>query len=183
MPKLTRTQWIVLAALLVIVLSIAVIVHERISPAGVFADLQHDLVAIDPPEGLEYTDLSGNIVNLRDFKGKPMVINAWASWMPFSAQELPVLDAVAGEYGDRITVLAINRMEERTLASAYLGTLSPLSHLHVLADPADTFFKGVGGYAMPETVVYAADGSIALHTRGVLVEAELRAALDALLAE
>jgi hypothetical protein len=98
-------------------------------------------------------------------------------------RRVPLLDAIAGEYGDRITVIAINRMEERTLAGAYLGTLPQLSHLHVLTDPADTFFKGVGGYAMPETVVYAADGSIAFHTRGVVVEAELRAALDALLAK
>ena len=73
-------------------------------------------------------------------------------------------------------------MEDRAVIRGYLATYGiDTAKILFLVDPGDTFYKGVGGYAMPETVFYARDGAIMTHTRGVLVEAELVRSAEALL--
>ena len=178
-----RTYIPVIALLIACVALLAFLTYQRLSPSGFLSDLQNDLQNIDPLPGQGYTDLSGNPVDLRTYKGKVLVINSWASWMPFSQTELPLLNQIKERYGDSVTLLAINRMEDRALIQTYLGTLPSMPSAVFLADPADTFYRAVGGYAMPETVIYAADGTIAAHIRGVFVEAELVATLDALVGE
>lgn len=176
---LKRAHIIGLSILLVCIALLAFLTYQRLSPSGFLADLQNDLQTIDPLPGQGYTDLAGNPVDLRAYKGGVIIINSWASWMPFSQTELPLLNQIKERYGDAVTLLAINRMEDTALIQAYLTTLPGMSSTIFLADPADTFYRAVGGYAMPETVVYAVDGTIVFHARGVLVESELVAALDA----
>jgi thiol-disulfide isomerase/thioredoxin len=38
-------------------------------------------------------NMQGQQVNLQNFKGKPVVINFWASWCPPCRKEMPVLQA------------------------------------------------------------------------------------------
>lgn len=178
--SLTKKQIIVLSVAVIFLALLSVMVYERISPGGIFADLQNDLQHIEPIPGQGYTDLAGNPVALTQFKGKVLVVNSWATWMPFSQTELPALNQLREKYGDDVAFLAINRMEDRALVTAYLGTLPEIKNITFLIDPADTFYKAVGGYAMPETVVYAKDGTIALHQRGVVVEGDLNTLLESL---
>lgn len=159
----------------------AFITYERLSPGGMFAELQNDLKAIEPPPDAAYTDLEGNPLSLERFKGKPLIINSWATWMPFSAQELSLLERIKSEYGDRIDILAINRMEDRPVLHAYRAQYGLSGNVIMVSDPTDNFYVAVGGYAMPETVFYRSDGTILFHKRGVLTEDELRSAIDALL--
>jgi thiol-disulfide isomerase/thioredoxin len=152
----------------------AVVVYERITPDGMFADLQNDLRAIDPAFDASYTTLDGIEVDIREYRGEPLIINSWATWMPFSANELQLLNDWASQYAGSVQVLAINRMEESSTVRAFLGGLPPLDNIVVLLDPGDTFYKAVSGYAMPETVLYARDGSIIDHVRGVMSEDMIR---------
>lgn len=178
--SLTKKQIIILSVIVVFLAFLSVVVYERVSPGGIFADLQNDLQRIEPIPGEGYTDLVGNPVALTQFKGKVLVVNSWATWMPFSQTELPALNQLKEKYGDDVVFLAINRMEDKALVNAYLGTLPEMKNITFLIDPADTFYKAVGGYAMPETVVYAKDGTIALHQRGVVVTDELSTLLESL---
>lgn len=177
---LQRSHKSMLAVFFIVVIGLAYVAYERISPTGRFAELQNDLHTINPAEGSGYTDLSGNPVDLHAYKGKIIVANAWATWMPFSQTELPALAQLKQRYGDAVIVLAVNRKEDPALVTSYMHTLSDISGLTVLIDPADTFYKAIGGYAMPETVVYAPDGRIVYHARGVAPLEELTQAIDAL---
>src|SRR5690554_7043415 len=38
------------------------------------------------------TDIQGNQLTLSDYKGKPVVVNLWATWCPPCIREMPVLD-------------------------------------------------------------------------------------------
>lgn len=138
-----------------------------------FSGLQNDLKIIEPPETLPYTDLNGNVISLEDFKGKPLIVNSWASWSPFSKDELMLLNELKRQYGDSLTILAINRMEDSTFAKSYLSTYGIAEDVVFIADQSDNFFKATEGYAMPETIFYRADGTIAMHKRGVLTKEEL----------
>ncbi len=167
-----------LAILFIVIACMAVGVFLRFAPMSPFSGLHGDLKAIEPDPMLAYTDLEGNTVTLEDFKGKPLLINSWATWMPFSKDELVFMNTLQREYGEALTVLAINRMEDREVIKAYIATYGIGRDALFLVDPGDTFYKAVSGYAMPETILYDADGAIVLHVRGVLQENEIRTSLE-----
>jgi thiol-disulfide isomerase/thioredoxin len=158
---------------------LAFLAYSFISPYGLFSGLSNDLKLIEPSEEFAYTDLDGNAVRLASFKGKPLIINSWATWIPFSQTELPLLKKIQSEQGDAVTILYINRMENAGTVRSFLGTFGVDDASKILLDPTDNFYKAIGGYAMPETVFYDSTGVLVSHVRGVLTEEELRLYIDA----
>ncbi|MCR4286072.1 MAG: TlpA family protein disulfide reductase [Candidatus Kaiserbacteria bacterium] len=156
-----------------IVLLFAVGTFLLVSPYSPFTGLQNDLKSIEPSLESSYLDLDGNPVFLSSMKGKSLIVNSWASWMPFSKDELVLLNELKVKYGDSIQILAINRMEDRELVKSYLDIYSIEKNITFLIDPTDNFYRAIGGYAMPETVFYTSDGTLSTHKRGVLTAEEL----------
>lgn len=168
--------------LVLVVTLFGLVTYSFVSPKGLFSGLKNDLKVIDPAtEELAYTDLDGNRVLLSSVKGKPLIINSWATWMPFSKDELAMLNELKKEYGDRVTILAINREEDKEFIKSYLAQFGISQDIMILVDPGDTFYKGIGGYAMPETVFYHDNGIIAVHKRGVLTMEELKSNIENIL--
>lgn len=61
-----------------------------------------------PAPGFALTDLvSGKVVRLEDFRGRPVVLNFWATWCGPCKQEQPVLDAASKAFGDRVALLGV----------------------------------------------------------------------------
>src|SRR5690349_20602316 len=60
-----------------------------------------------PAPAAEFTDPDGKPVKLADFKGKPVLVNLWASWCAPCVKELPTLDRLARDGG--VQVLAISQ--------------------------------------------------------------------------
>lgn len=169
--------------LLVVLAVSAFLVYSFVSPRGLFSGLSNDLKNIEPSEEFSYTDIDGNKVDLTQFKGKPLIINAWASWMPFSRNELTMLAKVKESRGDTLNVIAMNRMEAAGVIRAYKDGFNLPNSFVYLLDPSDNFYKSIGGYAMPETMFYDRDGVLIHHKRGVLTESELNQYTDAIFVE
>lgn len=126
-----------------------------------------------------YTSLKGDEAKLSDYLGEVVVVNSWASWSPYSVTELPALANLLTEYNDHGTKLvAINRAENSSTAERFLGTIQVENDVVLILDPGDRFYKSIGGYSMPETVVYDEDGNIIYHSRGPANISEIRAVLD-----
>jgi len=126
-----------------------------------------------PPEatfreeyGLTLHDYGGNAVRMSAFRGSIMVAYAWASWCPYCAEEIENLGRLKGVYGDSIQVVAVNRGEPLSAAKGYTDQLSQTQGVVLLLDPEDSFFKSIGGYAMPETVFIDDRGNVVFHQRG-----------------
>ena len=47
-------------------------------------------------------------VYLSDFRGKPVVLNFWATWCPPCKAEMPDFDEMYGKYGDQVQFMMIN---------------------------------------------------------------------------
>ncbi len=169
-----KATLITLTILGVIVLIGIFVIYELKSPNGYFAKRNADIVSIVHDETLPYTNLSGNAVNIADFQGKPLIINMWASWSPFSQGDLKALGEIKKEYGDKISVVAMNRMETKETALAYLNTIGREEGIEYLIDQDDHLFSTIEGYAMPETLFYDEIGNLVFHKRGSLTSEELK---------
>lgn len=135
----------------------------------------------DGDGGLPYSDLLGNVVSLESQLGKVLVVTSWASWSPFSQGDLTMLNELASEYSDdQVVFMAINRMESKDQAARFMATQSAYPNLLIVLDPDDQFYQKVGGYAMPEVVVFDRNGGIILHERGVADREKIKNTLQAL---
>jgi hypothetical protein len=72
-------------------------------------------------------------------------------------------------------------MEDALTIRSYLGIYGIPESLTFLIDQHDSFYKAVGGYAMPETLFYRKDGTLMLHKRGTLTKEELEIQVEELL--
>jgi len=122
-----------------------------------------------------FTDLEGTPFTFDAFAGKIRVVNSWASWTPFSAVELRNLEELASEQDkEQVIFIAVNRKESKEIAKSYLATLGSFEGLLFAIDVNDTFYASIGGYSMPETVIYDASGNIVFHKRGPATPAEVK---------
>lgn len=62
----------------------------------------------EPAPDFTIYDKYGNRVSLSDFKGKPVVINFWATWCGPCQSEMPHFEKAFKKYGDDIEFLMIN---------------------------------------------------------------------------
>lgn len=123
-------------------------------------------------------DVHGLSVTLSETAGTVRVLTFWASWSPYSRSELRVLDALTQEYGAEVTFLAIGRDTTQRDGERFLTELGLEDAPWALFDPADSYYRNVGGYNMPETAVLGKDGRILFHIHGPVTEEALRAAID-----
>ncbi len=180
MSKEKKVTIITIVVLILILAVGAVVIYELKSPNGWYARKNADIQKIEQNE-IPYIDLDGNTINIDDFVGKPLIVNAWASWSPYSKSDFQILSDLKDEYGDRVNILAMNRMETKETADAYLNYIGREDGITYLVDQGDHFFKTVEGYAMPETLFFDSIGNIISQKRGSLTAEEAKAYLETVL--
>ena len=109
-----------------------------------------ELAALTPTgTGRSYADLgfiddTGRPMTLKDFAGRPLLVNFWATWCVPCREEMPELNALSAAYSDDVfSVLAINldTGSEGTLkAQAFLED-EKLGNLPLYADPSFAAFE------------------------------------------
>lgn len=119
-------------------------------------------------------DYNGNDISFSDFQGKITVVNSWAVWCPFCVKELPEFARLQEEFGDEIVVIAIDRAESLEKVKGFTDPLGVTDKFVFLLDPRDSFYKSIGGFAMPETIFVDAEGFIRIHKRGPMSLKEMR---------
>lgn len=66
-------------------------------------------------------DLSGNIVQLSDLRGKPVLINFWATWCPPCKEEMPDIERAYQKYKDQGWVfLGLDMKEDAATVSKFV---------------------------------------------------------------
>lgn len=131
-----------------------------------------------PPEdfwALELPTPSGAGMPLRSLRGRPLVVNFWASWCPPCVKEMPELDRFAREFGGRgwqVIGVAIDQAEP---VQAFLKR-APVSFPIVLAgNEGLSWVRRLGNPSgtLPFSVQFAADGGIARRKNGITSYEEL----------
>lgn len=129
-----------------------------------------------------WPDLSGQTVQLAGLKGRPVLINLWASWCPPCIAELPLLTALHHAHAaDGLRVVGVNidvdlETAERTTERHRL----PYTVLH---DAQGVSAKPFQVQQIPATFLFDAEGRLVWQTDDELAPGDpgLRAALKRVL--
>jgi thiol-disulfide isomerase/thioredoxin len=110
--------------------------------------------------------------------GKVTVINFWGTWCASCIEELPYFDALASEYADKASVLALHTLYESEAADEYIAENYP-DTLMLFGLDANEYYTALGGTGMyPMTVVVNGDGIITARFDGSVTHEELIAAVE-----
>lgn len=126
---------------------------------------------------LEFTTPDGSTLRMASLRGKPVLLNFWASWCPPCVEELPLLSSFYQENlakGWQVLGLAVDQLEpvKRFLAK------SPVTFPVVLAGiPGIEISKLLGNLSggLPFTVVLGSDGRVVHRKMGQVTPSDLRA--------
>lgn len=136
-----------------------------------------------PPESVQafwqhrFEQPEGGELDMSRFRGKPLLVNFWATWCPPCVEELPMIEAFWREHADKgIQVLAL-AIDQPSSVRRFLAR-QPLSFPMGLAgvggaDLARSLGNLNGG--LPFSVFFKADASIYKQKLGQLTPDDLRA--------
>ncbi|HZW82222.1 MAG TPA: TlpA disulfide reductase family protein [Candidatus Deferrimicrobium sp.] len=104
-----RASKIPLLLTVTIVFIIAIVVLPK-----VYGEAAVKYAAIGKPApNFTLTSLDGKKVSLNELKGRPIILNFWATWCPPCKLEMPALDKVYGKSSEKgFTMLTINQQED-----------------------------------------------------------------------
>lgn len=135
-----------------------------------------------PLSSFSLTDIQGNKVKLSDYKGKVVLVNAWATWCPPCRAKMPDLNAYyQAHQTDGFMVLAVNAGDPLSSAAAFAqsnGLAFP-----VLLDPDLQLLDGFGIHSFPTSIVVGRDGRVKTIHVGMFTPQALETEVTPLLAQ
>jgi thiol-disulfide isomerase/thioredoxin len=113
-----------------------------------------------PAPDLSVEDPAGQPAKLGDFRGKPLLVNLWATWCGPCITEMPTLDALARREGGKIQILAISQDmgdNARAKVDAFF-TDRAFHQLKPYLDSKMALMSALKVDTLPTTILYDSDG-------------------------
>ncbi len=159
------------------------IVAAAFTMLGAIAAVKQDSAAQASPAANLYAmslnDLSGKPQPLAQWKGKPLLVNFWASWCGPCVQEMPELSALAAkDGGKRFNVIGIGIDSPSNLVQ-FTQKTKVAYPLYVGGMGGTDLARGLGNAngGLPFTVLIGADGQVRKTYLGKLKFDQLKADL------
>jgi cytochrome c biogenesis protein CcmG/thiol:disulfide interchange protein DsbE len=127
-------------------------------------------------------DLDGNPIRLADLRGRPVIVNFWASWCGPCVEEFPLLrDAAARHADDGLVVIGIVWADRSEAARDFMARNG--ATWAAAMDPGEQVSRDYGILGPPETYFIGRDGIIRARQIGQISATSLDAKLAAILEE
>lgn len=134
-------------------------------------DTKPDWAAIPGEKAPDFSyTLADGTHKLSDLRGKPVLVNFWATWCMPCIEEMPELEAARRANPD-LVILAVNRNESTEAIAAFapkVGVSFPL-----ITDRDGAISERYGVINLPTTFFINRDGTIAARHLGALTAARL----------
>jgi len=133
---------------------------------------------------LNYTlkDMNGRDVRLADFRGKPLIVNFWATWCGPCLLETPELVELASEYRDQgLVVIGISTDDTPEEIRKYAANLNVTYPLLVGSEREDVFTAFGLGAGIPMSVFVRPDGTVANRLQGINTKQWFQTQIDGIL--
>jgi peroxiredoxin len=112
-----------------------------------------------PAPDFTLNTLDGKPVSLKDLRGKPVLINFWASWCPPCLQETPDLVAAYQELGaSKVTFVGIGTQDD-TDKLLKLSTDNKVPYI-IVEDPRGKAGDAYAVIALPMTILVDSNGTV-----------------------
>ena len=102
--------------------------------------------------------MSDEAASLADHRGKWVVVNFWATWCPPCRKEMPGLDRIQAEMGDRLSVVTVATGRNPVPAIESFWQSAGIQNLTALRDPTSEFARAMGVMGLPVTVILTPEG-------------------------
>jgi len=125
-------------------------------------------------------DADGTAHKLSEYKGKPVVLNFWASWCGPCRMEMPEFDEVYKARGEEVHFLMVNMTDgnRETVKTASEFVSKQGYSLPILYDTAQDAAQTYGVFSIPCTYFIDADGMLTAQARGAINKETLERGID-----
>jgi peroxiredoxin len=149
------------------------------------ADAEHADLATAPEVGMlapnfRLEALNGGGIQLSDLRGRPVLLNFWATSCFSCLTEMPAMQGLADKYGAQVVVLGINTGEPKDLALAF-ATAQEI-HYPLVLDPDLKVTTTYEVQTTPTSLFIDADGVVHSVSYGALLPDQMEERLAPLLA-
>lgn len=121
---------------------------------------------------MQFNNLEQQQISLKQFVGKPTVVNLWASWCPPCHREMPVLAQAQNDF-KQVNFVMLNQGESVEKVQAYLSK-NQFSFHNVLFDTQGELAKEMKMFGLPSTLFFNAQGQLVDRHMGELSPAMLQ---------
>ena len=139
----------------------------------------HPLVGKAAPE-IDLLTIDGEPVKLSELRGRPVLVNFWATWCPPCREEFPLMvDAYAEHEADGLEILGVMHQDLADGARDFaqdMGATWP-----ILADPDDSAYRDYLVVGLPTSFFIDAEGIVRAFSLGGFSEDGLAAQLETIL--
>lgn len=128
----------------------------------------------------ELEDFNGQKVKVASASGKPIFIDFWAAWCPFCLDEMPEIEKIHKEFGDRLAVYGIHRSETEGIEAGSKFAKDRGVTYTLLKDSTGAVYKTLTGGRnfMPYALYIDKEGKIVKTKAGPKTAEEMRQAVE-----
>ena len=136
----------------------------------------------EPAPSFVLADLDGNPVSLADLRGRPVIVNFWASWCGPCVDEFPLLSAAAVAHeSDGLAVVGIVFQDRSEAAREFLARMG--ATWPAAMDPGNAVATRFGIVWPPDSFFIDRDGVVVGRQIGQLTPSDLQRGLAQILGE
>ena len=132
-----------------------------------------------------FQDSGGKTLFLHDFKGKPVIINLWATWCEPCIAEMPSLAKLQEEYAAKgLTVLALSEDDTIDYPGAFYKA-KKISSLPTYFDKGHAVWTALQARGVPTTILVTRGGDMVTRIEGPVdwTSPQVKAMIDQLISK
>jgi thiol-disulfide isomerase/thioredoxin len=133
-----------------------------------------DLLTGKPAPAFRLQSLDGKLVQLSDFKGRPVLLNFWATWCQPCKVEMPWFEEFQSKYaGDGLEVIGIATRDDSSRASIANFANEVGAHYTILLGDESVATAYGGVPLLPSTIYVNRDGVVVSRAYGLRSRSEI----------
>ena len=121
-----------------------------------------------PAPDFTLVDMDGQAFQLSTFRGKPVVVNFWATWCPPCRAEMPLFEKYAQKYATDLVVVGVNELESHETVQSFVAAFG--IHFPIVLDARGEAALLYYTQSYPVTFFISADGILRAQHLGELNE-------------
>ncbi len=144
-----------------IIFLIFIIIFPSISQATEGVPLNNMVINENPTpiSSIKFEDISGSVIDLKDYTGKLVILNFWATWCAPCKKEMPSLDKLyQSSKFNNLIIFAINTEQPNPEKTKKFFSNLNIEKLNIFFDKNLNFVKYFKLRGVPTTILINKDG-------------------------